>query len=241
MSSLKVYDAGLDYAYAPGMFPAMECLLKRPEAVRRVLVHSKTRDSDGAMQLMRLCSELRIRVEEADKALQRISGKDNCFAAAVFSKFQDALSTDGAHMVLHNPGDQGNVGTILRTCLGLGIKSVALIRPCVDVFDPKVIRASMGAMFSMRIGCFDDFDAYRHTYPGHSLYPFMLDGAVSVNDVAIQKPYALVFGNEGSGLPAVFQRMGQGVRIPHSDEIDSLNLAVAAAIGAYVFVNREGV
>ena len=42
-------------------------------------------------------------------------------------------------------------------------------------------------------------------------------------------------GNEGSGLPPEFARMGQPVRIPHSGEIDSLNLAVAAAIGMYAF------
>jgi len=45
----------------------------------------------------------------------------------------------------------------------------------------------------------------------------------------------LIFGNEGAGLPAEFSQLGQPVRIPHSNDIDSLNLSVAAAIGMYAF------
>ena len=48
-------------------------------------------------------------------------------------------------------------------------------------------------------------------------------------------PFALIMGNEGSGLPAEFAQMGQAVRIPHSHDIDSLNLSIAAAIGMYAF------
>lgn len=47
------------------------------------------------------------------------------------------------HVVLHNPSDVGNVGTILRSALGFGFRDVAIIRPGVDPFDPRVLRASM--------------------------------------------------------------------------------------------------
>jgi len=240
MGSLEAYDAALDYSYAPGIFPAMECLLRHPERVRRVLVHSKAKDAQGILKLKELCAFNNIRVEEADKALSRISGKDNCFAAAVFEKFRGELAKEESHMVLHHPSDQGNVGTILRTCLGLGLKNIAVIRPCADVFDPKVIRSSMGAMFALNVRMYDDFEAYRAEFAAHLLYPFMLDGAVNLNEVRIETPYALVFGNEGKGLPEAFAEMGQAVRIPHSGAIDSLNLAVAAAIGVYFFQNKGG-
>ena len=114
MPSLSPYKSELDYGYAPGVFPAMECLLHRPECARRVLLHSKAAGTEGAEKLTALAARLHIRVEEADKALARISGKENCFAAAVFSKFEDALVQGAPHVVLHHPSDQGNVGTILR-------------------------------------------------------------------------------------------------------------------------------
>ena len=126
--------------------------------------------------------------------------------------------------------------------LGFGLRDIAIIRPAADVFDPHVVRASMGALFSLRVAQFDSFEAYRALFPAHKLYPFMLDGSVLLADAVrnVQTPYALVFGNEGSGLPPAFAAMGQAVRIPHSGDIDSLNLAVAAAIGAYAFVQATG-
>lgn len=242
MPSLSPYKSDLDYGYAPGVFPSMECLLHRPECARRVLIHSKAEGTEGAEKLTRLAEKLHLRVEVADKALGRISGKENCFAAAVFSKFTDTLASHAPHVALHCPSDGGNVGTILRTALGFGVEDVALIRPCVDVFDPRVVRASMGSLFSLRVHVYDTFDEYRAAYPSHELFPFMLDGSKSLPDVMaapVPAPWTLIFGNEGSGLPAAFAGMGQPVRIPSNDKIDSLNLSIAAAIAIYAFT-RQG-
>lgn len=66
-------------------------------------------------------------------------------------------------------------------------------------------------------------------YPLRRLFPFMLTGAVPL-DEAVQKvdgPFSLVFGNEASGLPDAFAQMGVSTLIPHSHQIDSLNLAIA--------------
>ncbi len=242
MPSLSPYKSDLDYGYAPGVFPALECLLHRPDCARRVLLHSKAEGTEGAIKLAELAQQLHIRVEIADKALARISGKENCFAAAVFGKFDDALEQQRPHVVLHHPSDCGNVGTILRTALGFGVEDVALIRPCVDVFDPRVVRASMGSLFSLRVRTYERFEDYEAEHPGRMLYPFMLDGSRSLPDVLaedIPQKWTLVFGNEGSGLPAEFAQMGQPVRIPSNEKIDSLNLSIAAAIGIYGFTQKK--
>ena len=236
MPSLEPYKAELDYSYAPGIFPSMECLLARPSAVRRLLVHSAAAGREGVGKLIALAEEHHIRVEEADRALSRISGKDNCYAAAVFGKFEDDPDPSKPHVVLHHPGDSGNVGTILRTALGLGIGDMALIRPCVDVFDPRTVRASMGSLFRMHVRVYDTFEEYRAEYPERMLYPFMLDASVPLGSIKeIPEVYSLVFGNEGSGLPKEFAEYGQAVRIESNDQVDSLNLAIAAGIGIYYF------
>ena len=239
MPSLEAYRTELDYSYAPGIFPSMEALLARPERVRRILVHSAAEGREGIGKLTALAGEHRIRVEEADRALGRISGKENCYAAAVFGKFTDTLRGDRPHVVLHNPGDAGNVGTILRTALGLGMEDAALIRPCVDVFDPRVVRASMGSLFRLRVRVYDTFEEYRAEFPDRALYPFMLDASVPLGEIReIPEVYSLIFGNEGSGLPPEFAGMGQSVRIESNDKVDSLNLGIAAAIGIYMFRKR---
>ena len=241
MPSLESYRRELDYSYAPGLFPSLEAMTKKPASVRRLLLSSRGQDSEGARKLQELAEQRRIRVETADKALSRISGKENCFAAAVFEKTPAELNRSVDHIVLHHIADQGNLGTILRTALGFGWHDIAIIRPAADVYDPKVVRSSMGALFSLRVREYEDFDAYRRDHPDHAAYPFMLDGSSGLEETAgaVKRPCALIFGNEGAGLPAEFQQIGQPVRIPSSDEVDSLNLAVAAAIGMYAFRRKE--
>ena len=242
MPSLTGYKSDLDYSYAPGIFPAMECLLHRPEKVRRVLVHSSAAGREGVDRLTALAEKLGVRVEEADRALARISGKENCFAAAVFEKFSDALDPEKPHILLHHPGDSGNAGTILRTALGFGVEDAAMIRPCVDPFDPRTVRASMGSLFQLRLRVYNSMEEYLAEAGERDLYPFMLDASVPLAE-ALRRPVrrrrTLIFGNEGRGLPPEFAGMGQPVRIESNDRIDSLNLGVAAAIGLYAFMQKD--
>ena len=104
MPSLSTYSAELDYAYAPGMFPAMECLLHRPESCRRVLLHSRSAGTEGAQRLREEAEKHHIRVEEADKALLPDGffagayaghplgdGTDNCGAITFFETESETL------------------------------------------------------------------------------------------------------------------------------------------------------
>ena len=192
-------------------------------------------------KLRGLCAAHGVREEIAPKALSRILGKENVYVAVVFQKQTAPLNPARSHIVLHHPMDDGNLGAIQRSMLGLGLTDLAVIRPAADPFDPKTVRAAMGALFSLNIGQYDDFADYRAQFPAHTLYPFMLDGAMDLEQAAREKktPYALIFGNEGAGLPPEFQAYGQAVKIRQSDAIDSFNLAVSAAIAAYTFT-REG-
>jgi len=182
-----------------------------------------------------------IRVEIADRALERISKKENCFAAMVYKKQEGVFDAAAPHIVLVNPSDSGNLGTILRTALGFGLVNIAIIRPAVDSDDPRVTRASMGAAFSLNVRHFDSFNDYRNEFPERQLFPFMLTGAVPLAEAVkqVNGPFSLVFGNEATGLPDVFAEYGISTLIPHSGKIDSLNLAIAAGIGMYAFTNRQ--
>ena len=243
MPSLEAYRAELDYAYAPGFFPAMECLLHAPARARRVLIHSRARGTEAAEKLTALAEQLNIRVEEADRALARISGKENCYAAAVFAKAGDPPRPGLPQVLLVNPSDCGNVGTILRTALGFGVEDVALIRPCADVWDPRTVRASMGSLFQLRVAMYPDFAAWEAAQGPRPLYPFMLDSSRPLAEALagpLPADWTLVFGNEGSGLPPEYARRGTPVRIPSNNRVDSLNLSIAAGIGIYAFAEKAG-
>ena len=239
MPKLEPYSKKLSYSYTLGVFPSLMLLEARPDKAVRLLLHPAGLESEGVDKLRARCAELGVREEQAERVLRRESKKDNCFAGLVFEKYESTLDPSLCHAVLCQISDSGNVGTALRSLLGFGIRDVAIIRPCVDVFDPHVLRASMGAFYKMRVHTFDTFEEYRALYPERPLYPFMLDGAKTLNEVAAEAkpPFSLVFGNEASGLPARFAQLGQSVFIPQSSEIDSLNLAVAVSVGSYVFMH----
>jgi TrmH family RNA methyltransferase len=237
MPSLSSYRAELPYSYALGIFPSLALMQAVPQQARRLLL-SQRAQGDGIRKLREQCAQHNVREEFADKALRRISGKENCFAALVFEKWYAELAATASHVVLMNPMDNGNLGTIQRTLLGFRILDLAIIRPAADIFEPHGIRSSMGAIFSLRVKEYENFENYRRAFPRHTLYPFMLDGAMVLEKAVplAQQPFSLIFGNEGAGLPSSFSTLGQAVRIPHSSTIDSLNLAVAVGIGAYAFM-----
>jgi TrmH family RNA methyltransferase len=131
----------------------------------------------------------------------------------------------------------GNVGTIIRTMVGFDFYDLAIIRPGVDIFDPRVIRSSMGSLFDINYEYFSSFGEYEARFPSNSVYPFLLKSNKNLGDFKFQEPASLVFGNEGSGLDNSFQKYENSVRIPSKDNIDSLNLAVAVGISLYSFQN----
>ena len=237
MPKLEPYSKHLDYSYCLGLYPCHTLLETRPDTVMRLLLSESGLGNEGVEKLRARCADLGIREEIADKVLRRESGKDNCFAGLVFKKYDCRLEPCKPHAVFCRISDLGNLGTASRAAVGFGYKDLAVVRPCVDVFDPHVLRSSMGAIFRLNLHVYDRFEDYMSEFPGREMYPFMLDGAKDLGSVApfASPTHTLVFGNEASGLEPVFAAYGQSVKIPQSDEIDSLNLAVAASIAMYTF------
>jgi TrmH family RNA methyltransferase len=127
----------------------------------------------------------------------------------------------------------GNLGTIARTMVGFEVRNLALVRPAVDIFDPRVVRSSMGAVFKLAFQYFDAFSEYTSLF-SHNVYPFMTNGKANLDKTNFQEPFALVFGNESSGLTDEYQMVGTSVTIPYnSRDIDSLSLPVAVGIALY--------
>lgn len=229
---MKVYKKDHLESYTLGVFVTLELLNHHLEDCVRVILHSKGMKNQGVQKILDICNAHQIPYEINDKQTEKLSHKENCYAIGVFRKYECQLKTDKNHVVLVNPGDMGNMGTIMRTMVGFGIEDLAIIRPGVDAYDPKVVRASMGSIFHLRFAYFDDFETYLKQYPRH-VYCLMLKGATNLAKTTFEAPYALVFGNESSGLPDEFLQYGQSVLIHHTNKIDSLNLSMALGITLY--------
>lgn len=235
---MKIYKKSDETSYTLGVFPTIELLKSRPNDVIRVVVHSSIEQNRGYPIIQDLCHQHHIHIDIHDKTIDKLSPKNNCFAIGVFRKYESLLA-EGNHVVLVNPMDMGNMGTIMRTMLGFHYKNLVIVRPAVDVFDPKVIRASMGAIFHLNIQYYDDFQTYYQHYQYHEIYPLMLKGAKNIHQVTSHHLHSLVFGNESSGLPDEYLKYGQSVFIPHSEQIDSLNLSMALGLTLFHFSKEE--
>jgi len=235
---MKIYKKSDDTSYTLGVFPTIELLKQRPQDVVRVVVHSTIEQNKGYPLILQLCHEHHIHIDIHDKTIDKLSPKNNCFAIGIFKKYKSEIQ-EGHHIVLVNPMDMGNMGTMMRTMLGFGYRQLIIVRPAVDVFDPKVIRASMGAIFHLNIQYYDDFDTYYQLYQHHEIYPFMLKGAKNIHQVKSEKLHSLIFGNESSGLDDSFLDYGQSLFIPHHEDIDSLNLSMALGIALFYFSKEE--
>lgn len=145
------------------------------------------------------------------------------------------LKADSPCLVLENLQDPGNLGTILRTAEALGQFQVFLLGDCCDPLSPKVLRASMGAVFRLKLSAEPSarrLFALLHSrgYATHGAVPE--ENARRVTEVDFQAGrHAVIIGNEGSGLtPETLALCGGRVTIPMRGRAESLNAAAAATV-----------
>lgn len=232
------YKHNLDFSYALGATLVFELLKKSPEKISRIFFKENIKESGDIKKIIEMSTKNKIEILRSNKPFNILASKENCFIIAEFKKFEKALEKNQSNIVLVNPSDAGNLGTIIRTAVGLGFENIAIIRPAVDVFDPKTIRASMGAIFHVNIKYYNSFSEYQQEFPKHKCYAFMLKGASDFEKIEIKSPFSLVFGNESSGLPDEFAEICTSVKINQTSKIDSFSLPVAAAIAMYRFQQK---
>ena len=240
--NLKKYQKKADYSYTLGAFPTFELLKYRPEKVRNIYLHSQMDSEETREKLSQLCEAAGVRLTVSDKTVEKLRDKENCFIIGVFDKYEDELKQETDHIVLVNPSDMGNLGTILRTSLGFGLHDIAIIEPAADRFNPKVLRASMGAAFHQRVRSFESFAAYEEAFgKGRTLYPFVLRGKQYLQELKRdpEERFALIFGNEATGLPPEFEDRENSLTIRQSQEVDSFNLSMAVGMAVYEFTRSR--
>ncbi len=133
-------------------------------------------------------------------------------------------------IVLENVQDPGNVGTVLRTAAAFGMDMVVLCGACADPYNPKTVRATMGAIFRQSV-VKTDLAGLSGVLRGLPLYGAALaPGGMDARQLPTA-PLAVAVGNEGKGLTAeLLARCAGTVRIPMRPGTESLNAAVAAAV-----------
>lgn len=140
-------------------------------------------------------------------------------------------------MILENLQDPGNLGTVLRTAEGAGCDGIILSRDCVDLYNPKVIRSTMGAIFRVPFFYTDNLTETmgKLKEKGVCIYAAALEERAAAYDTySYKEATAFLVGNEGNGLTQeAIDAAGKTCYIPMEGKVESLNASVAAAILMY--------
>lgn len=229
---MKKYQKDFTYSYTVGVYPTLELLEHKGKTVTKLYLHSRGSKNIGVQKIRQIAQERKIHIEMNDGFIQNLSDSFNTYAVGEFTKYNSQLSPEENHLILYKPSDMGNLGTIIRSMHAFNYMNLVFIEPAVDIFNPKVIRSSMGSLFSIKFKYFKSFAEYKQAFP-RTLYATVLKNAEKIQNVTFVNPHGLVFGNEGEGLPDDVSAQCQPVTIPHNRNVDSLNVSIAAGIIMY--------
>lgn len=136
-------------------------------------------------------------------------------------------------VVLENIQDPGNLGTILRAASASGVDQVVISKGSVDLYNPKVLRASQGIQFAISIYDKVDIEEVLKNYHGQ-IFALTPHATNSLYQCDLSKPSAFVLGNEGNGLSQkLLNNMANHINIPMCGDAESLNLAMAATVALF--------
>ncbi len=152
------------------------------------------------------------------------------------------VSPDGIYLALEDVQDPGNIGTILRTAEAFGVDGILLSKGCCDLYNPKVLRASMGGVFRLPLTVCEDFvgtlAALGQTLP---VLASVVDSTAQPVTTAPKCGAVAVIGNEGNGMSeAAVAACTHRVTIPMAGRAESLNASMAAGILLWELCRERG-
>lgn len=152
-----------------------------------------------------------------------------------------SLDKNGKYVVLHGLQDPGNLGMIIRTADAVGIDGLILSESC-ELYNPKVIRSTMGSVFRLRIYDCCDIDEVMSCFNKYGIksYAAVIDkDAQDLKSCTFEGGSAVIIGNEGNGLPAsLSEKCTQRITIKMTGNINSLNAAMATGIIMWEMMNK---
>lgn len=138
-------------------------------------------------------------------------------------------------LLLDNIQDPGNMGTILRTADGLNLKQIIVSKDTADVFNPKVVRSTMGAIFRVKVIEVENLTKVIKEMKKRKINVYATDLQTDQNMYDIEyKKSAIVIGNEANGISnEILEIADKKIKIPMTGKTESLNAAVAAGVILY--------
>jgi TrmH family RNA methyltransferase len=155
---------------------------------------------------------------------------------------EEIMGGDRLFILLESLKDPGNMGTIIRTADAAGFNGVIISEGCVDIYNPKVLRATMGSIFRVPVipvqSVFEAITFFKKH--GLNIYSAHLQGSRNYFDLDMRCNTVLIIGNEANGITSqTATNTDILIRIPMKEGAESLNASVAASILMYECVRQK--
>jgi TrmH family RNA methyltransferase len=144
-------------------------------------------------------------------------------------------------IVLESVEKPGNLGAVLRTADASGAAAVIVCDPLTDLYNPNLIRASIGGIFTVPVAACSSEEAYEWLHSaGFQILTAQLQDSSPYYDIDFKRPTAVVFGTESTGLREFWrERSDRKIMIPMLGKLDSLNVSTSVAILSYEAVRQK--
>jgi len=155
---------------------------------------------------------------------------------------EEIMGGDRLFVLLESLKDPGNMGTIIRTADAAGFSGVVVSEGCVDIYNPKVLRATMGSIFRVPVVSVPNVLEAIAFFKKHGLnvYAAHLEGSKNYFDLDMRSNTVLIIGNEANGISGrTAANTDILVKIPMKEGVESLNASVAASILMYECVRQK--
>lgn len=183
----------------------------------------------------------------SENVFAKIAYRENSFGAVCVVQTPEntlqnlTLSENALVLVLEGIEKPGNLGAILRTADAAGVEAVLLCNSQTDLFNPNVVRASLGCIFTQKVIVCSNQEAFDFLEKKKvQLVATALSASVPYTAVDYRKPTAIVMGAEATGLTSFWlEKSHQNIIIPMRGKIDSMNVSVSAAIVVFEAVRQR--
>lgn len=233
--------------FLEGIRSVEECI-KYSSNIEYIVYSESLLNLNGGLKLYEDITKMKLNViKTTDVILKSVSDTDNpqgIIAVMNFkeSKIEELIGDDKKFfIILDRIQDPGNMGTIIRTCDAFNVDGVIISEGCVDIYNPKTIRSTMGSIFHIPI-VFSENILETTKYLKLNNIDIMstsLENSMDIYNVDLNKDVAIIIGNEANGVSEELLSISNtNIKIPMSGKAESLNAAIASSIVIYE-VNRQ--
>jgi TrmH family RNA methyltransferase len=216
----------------------IEIAIKNDFEVYQLLICFDLFDADKLNNLKRKLSNETDLIEISKEVYQKIAYRESTEGVIAVAKTKDhslatiQLPENPLIVVLESLEKPGNIGAVLRTADAANIDAVFIADPKTDLYNPNIVRSSVGAVFTNKIVTAASTEIINYFKNSNiAIYSAILQEAVSYYSVDFKQGSAIVMGTEATGLSDIWREESKAnIIIPMEGQIDSMNVSVAAAV-----------